>query len=108
MSAFGPSTCEQIRADASAHLGRRPPGEGHQENPARIDAVDDQMRHPMRQGVGLAGSRPGDDQERRSRRACVFSDAVFDGPPLLVVQLLQIGSGHRVRSVRARRGNTYP
>ena len=51
--------------DPARHLGRRPAGEGHQQNAARIGAVDDQMRDPMRQGVGLAGSRAGDDQERR-------------------------------------------
>ena len=89
--------------DASAHLSRRPPGEGHQENPARIDAVDDQMGDPVRQGIGLAGSCPGYDQERSRRRPCL-SDAVFGGPPLIVVELLQINSGHRVRSVRGATG----
>ena len=93
--------------DASAHLGRRPPGEGHQENPSRIDAVDDQMGDPVRQGIGLAGSRPGYDQERSRRRPRVFSDAVFGGPLLIVVELFQINSGHWVRSVRARRENAY-
>ena len=102
---------KHLRTDtlhASRHLGRRPAGEGHQQNAARIGAIDDQMGDAVREGIGLAGSRPGDDQERRRRRPCVFSDAVFDGPPLIVVELLQIDSGHRVRSVRARRENAYP
>ena len=64
----------------------------------RINAVDDQMRDPMRQGIGLARSGAGDDQERRSRRTGVLSNAVFDGPPLFRIELLQIGDGHRGRS----------
>ena len=61
---------QHLRADAldaPAHLGRRAAREGHQQDAARIDAVDDQVGHPMRQGVGLARSRAGDDQQRRSR-----------------------------------------
>ena len=103
MAAFGPRTLRTDTLDASAHLGGRPPGEGHQENPSRIDAVDDQMGDPVRQGIGLAGSRPGYDQERSRRRPRVFSDTVFGGPPLIVVELFQINSGHCRGSVRARR-----
>ncbi len=43
------------------------------------DAVDDQMGDPVRQGIGLTGSRPGDHQERRRRRPGVVSDAVCGG-----------------------------
>jgi hypothetical protein len=32
---------------------------------ARIDAVDDQIGDPVRQGVGLARSPSGDDEQRR-------------------------------------------
>jgi hypothetical protein len=38
---------------------------------------------PMRQGVGLARSRPGDDEQRGGQTAGVAADTMFDGPPLL-------------------------
>ena len=44
--------------DAARHLGSRPAGESHQQDAARIGAVDDQMGDAMGERVGLAGSRP--------------------------------------------------
>ena len=40
--------------DTSLHLRRGAPRESQQQNAARIDAADDEMRDPVRQGVGLA------------------------------------------------------
>ena len=51
--------------DAARHLRRGPAGEGQQQYAARIGAVQDQMRHPVRQRVGLARAGAGDDEERR-------------------------------------------
>ena len=39
--------------------------ERQQQDAARIGAVHDQMRHPMRERVGLARARAGNDQQRR-------------------------------------------
>ena len=50
--------------DPARHLGRRAAREGHQQDAARIGAVDDQMRDAVRQRVGLAGAGAGDDQQR--------------------------------------------
>ena len=64
------------------HLGGGAARERHQQNPPRIGAVDDQVRNAMRQGVGLARTGAGDDEERRPRRAVLLPDAMLDGPPL--------------------------
>jgi hypothetical protein len=47
--------------DTPRHLGGGPAREGHQQDFAGIGAIYDQVRDPVRQGVGLAGPRPGDD-----------------------------------------------
>jgi hypothetical protein len=64
------------------HLGSRSAREGHQQNAARVGPIDDKMRDPMSERVGLARTRSGDDKKRPGRGACVFPYAVFDGPPL--------------------------
>ncbi len=55
------------------------------------------MGHPVRQGVGLAGPSPGDDEERRARRRIVRPDAMLDSPPLFRIEFFEIGDGHRLR-----------
>ena len=50
--------------DAPRHLRRGAAREGHQQDAARIGAVDDQMRDAVRQRVGLARAGAGDDQQR--------------------------------------------
>jgi hypothetical protein len=62
-----------------------------------FDAIDDQMRHAMRESAGLSGSRPGYDQERTSLHSWDVSPAdhaVFDGPSLFRIEPLQMGYGH--------------
>ena len=61
--AFWPMTLAGDPLDPTRHLGRGPAGESQQEDAARIGAVDDQMRDAMGQGVGLARSGSGDDQQ---------------------------------------------
>jgi hypothetical protein len=62
------------------HLGCGPARECHQQNPARIGAIDDQVGDAMRQGVGLARSGTRDDEERCPGRAVLCLDAMLDGP----------------------------
>ncbi len=80
--------------DAAGHLARRPARECHHQDAARIGAVDDQMGHPMRQRVGFAGTRAGNDQQGRPWRAIVFQHAVFNGKPLLNIEGVEIGRSH--------------
>jgi hypothetical protein len=50
--------------------------------------------HPVRQGVGLAGPRPGNDEEWRARRRIVLPDAMLDSSPLFRIEFFEIGYGH--------------
>ena len=73
------------------HLERGAPGEGQQQKTVRIGTVQDQMRHPMGESLGLAGARAGRDQQRR-RRLCVVTDAIFDSAALSRVQVAQVSA----------------
>ena len=75
--------------DALRHLGGGAAREGHQQDAARIGAVDDQVGDPMRQRVGLAGSRAGYHQQRRA--GARSRGAVLDGAPLFWVEAVEIG-----------------
>jgi hypothetical protein len=68
--------------------------EGHQQDAAWIDAVDDQIGNPMGQGVCLARSRPGDDKQRRGQPGGFGADTMFDGPPLLGIQFGEVVERH--------------
>jgi hypothetical protein len=68
---------------------------GHQQDPAGIGTIDDQMRDPMGHGVGLPRIRAGDDQERGARRSVVRVDGMLDGSSLLTVEGLKIGDSHQ-------------
>ena len=50
--------------NAPGHFGGGATRKGHQQYPAGIGTIDDQMGHPVCQGVGLSGTRAGDDEER--------------------------------------------
>jgi hypothetical protein len=54
-----------------------------------VGAIQDQMRDPMGESLGLTGARTGRDQQRR-RRLCVVADAVFDSAALRRVQAAQM------------------
>ena len=78
--------------DPARHLGGCAARERQQHDPAGVDAVDDEMRDPMRQRVGLAGAGAGDDQQRAG--VDEFRPAVFHGAALVRVELGEIGGGH--------------
>lgn len=48
--------------DPLGHLGRGTPRKRHQQDPARVGALNDQMGDPMGEGVGLSGPRSCDHQ----------------------------------------------
>jgi hypothetical protein len=69
---------------------------------AGIGSVDDQMGDPVGHGVGLPGTRAGDDQERCARRSVVRVDAMLDGSSLFTIEGLEIGDSHRWQPVCSR------
>ena len=81
------------------HFGRSAARKGHQENPAGICTVDDQMCDAMRQGICLPEARARDDEERYTRGGVLILDAVIDGSSLLRIERLEVGSRHRAKSV---------
>jgi hypothetical protein len=83
-----------------------PAREGHQQDFAGIGAIDDQVGHPVRQGVGLAGPRPGNDEEWRARRRIVLPHAMLDSPPLFRIEFFEIGDGHWLR-IRMEASDTW-
>jgi hypothetical protein len=70
---------------------RREKGQEHYA--LRVDPVYDEVCHPVRQRIGLAGTRAGNDQERRRRGE--VSVAEFDGAALLWIEMSEVGAGHR-------------
>jgi hypothetical protein len=64
------------------HFGGCPPRKRHEQDPPRIGAVDNEVSYPVRQGVGLAGTGPGDHQERAAGSAIQFSDTMLYGTTL--------------------------
>ena len=59
----------------AGHLDGCPAGKGHQHDPARIGALDDEMSNTMGKRVGFARPRPCHDEERRS--AVLSSTTLF-------------------------------
>ena len=79
--------------DAPGHFRSRSARKGHQQDTARVGAIDNQMRDAMRQRVGLAGSSPGDDQEWSGD----LTLAMHHCPPLLRVEPGEVvGRGDRI------------
>jgi hypothetical protein len=77
--------------DPALHLAGGAARKGHQQDAARIGAVDDQVRHPVRQGIGLARSGAGNHQQRDGSARMLHRLA------LLGVELVEIGRGWRAR-----------
>ena len=69
----------------------------HEQNTAGVCAVDDEMRDAMGERIGLARTCSGNNKKGHARRACVFPNAMFDGPPLCRIELFKIGGGHGLR-----------
>ena len=80
--------------DPADHLSRRPAGKRQEENAAWIGALDNQVRHAMRQRVGLARAGARNDQERFGEAVSQRPDAMFDGPSLFRIELGKVGGGH--------------
>jgi len=96
--AFDPSTWGAYPFHPAGHLGGSSPREGHEQNAARVGAIDDKMGDAMGERIGLARTRSGNNKKRHGRRACVFSErCVFDRPPLFRIKLFKIGDGHGFR-----------
>jgi hypothetical protein len=77
----------------------------HQQDAARIGAVDDQVRYPMGQRIGLAGSGAGDDQQRPkgARPRC----AMLDGAPLFWIETVgYAAAGCTGSSVLVKKSNS--
>ena len=88
---------------APGHLRSSSPRKGHQQNPARIRAADDQMRDAMCERARLAEAGAGDDEKRSFSRTIRLPDAVFHGLPLLRVQPIKVGDAHGERGIGAGR-----
>ncbi len=67
--------------DPPQHLGGRAAGEGEQQDPPRVGAAGDAVRHPVGEGGRLARAGSGDDEQRLV--------AVLDRKALPVVQFGQ-------------------
>ena len=50
---------------------------------ARLDALQDEMRHPVRERVGLAGAGAGDDEQRPGPEGTVLVTLAIPGGPRL-------------------------
>ncbi len=81
--------------DAPRHLHGGAAREGHEQDAARIGAVDDQMRDAVGERVGLARAGAGDDEQRRGGTRIALADAMLDGAPLLRIELFEMSEGHR-------------
>ena len=86
--------------DTPRHFRRRPAREGHQQDATRVGAVDDQIGDAMRKGVGLAGARAGDDEQRRALLA--LPRGIGRREPLVRVQRVEPGGVHAANQTRGR------
>jgi hypothetical protein len=75
--------------DPFRHLGRCAPRKRHQQDPAGVGAADDQMGDAVSEGVRLAGSGAGDDQQRRPDMS-TGGDPVLDRTTLLRIKRLKV------------------
>ena len=80
--------------DAPGHFGGGATRKGHQQYPAGIGTVDDQMGDPVCQGVGLSGTRAGNDEQRRTRCGVFLRHPMLDSSSLFAVEAFEISNGH--------------
>ena len=71
------------------HLGRGPAGEGQEQDPTRVDSLEHEVGHAVRERVGLAGARAGDDQQGPATGQSLAAD--LGGGALARVQGGQLG-----------------
>src|SRR5262249_10652153 len=67
---------------------------GHQQYSTGIGTVEDQMSDPVSQGVGLSGTRAGDDEEWRTRCGVFLTHTMLDSSSLFAVEAFKISNGH--------------
>ena len=79
---------------ATRHLQCGAASESQQQQPARIDAAEDQARDPMCQRLGLAGASSRRNQQRW-RGSVILANAISNGTLLRRVQPLQNHVGGR-------------
>src|SRR4029079_1682904 len=60
--------------------------EGHEQNPSRVGAIDEEMGDAMCQGAGLARTCARDDEEGRPWGAVVLPDPMLDRTPLFRIK----------------------
>jgi len=80
--------------NAPGHFGGGATRKGHQQYSTGIGTVDDEMRDPVSQGVGLSGTRAGDDEERRTRCSVFLTHTMLDSSSLFAVEAFKISNGH--------------
>jgi len=80
--------------NAPGHFGGGATRKGHQQYSTGIGTVDDQMSDPVSQGVGLSGTRAGDDEERRSLCGVFLTHTMLDSSSLFAVEAFKISNGH--------------
>ena len=82
---------------AARHLSGGVAGKGEQQDPARIGAAGNQIRHAMRQRIGLARAGASDDQQRTG----FIGHTMRDGAPLVRIELVETSWGHVNLSLRS-------
>lgn len=92
MPALAPRTFEQMLSTRRP-IRRPPAGDGHQQDAARIDAVDDEMSYAVGERVGLPRPSAGNDQQRPGLR--IFAHAKLHCPALLRIEFGEMGQVRR-------------
>ena len=76
--------------DSPDHLLGGSAGKRQQQDPVRINSIDDKMCNPMGKGLRLPRAGASNHQQRRGRRAVFGVYTVLDGAALFLVQIGQI------------------
>src|SRR5258707_15173533 len=72
--------------DTPRHLSGGAARKGHQQYPPRIGTSDDQMSDPVCQGIGLSGTRAGNDEQRHARCGTLLPHAMLDSSSLFAIK----------------------
>jgi hypothetical protein len=78
----------------TGHVDGSSSREGQQQDAVRINAVDDQVGDPVREGFGLAGTRASNHKQGFCIDGGAVFKAMFDGVPLLPVEVTEIIISH--------------
>jgi hypothetical protein len=97
----GPHYLARDPRDPAGHLCSRSSREGHQQDAPGVGAVDDGVRNPVSQRVGLARASAGNNEKGRPYSA-VMPHAMFNGTALLRIEFIKIGHSCQHESPRHR------